>query len=286
MPPVAPPASVSVQAPPPVFSVRSYLGKCLDFGQAANPVSQVVIFDCNGSASQHITVEEVDSQHDVVLHAGSQVLGVNSGPLVATLGGSNTVPTGGSTIVYGLELQARNTLTAITAMGQRNQVFVLDGDSMILASNRNLVVQVQNGQGANGSPVVVAQRNLADSEFWDFNAIDGSSRFPTSGFATATTADELSSLVSTASRASDSTGCSHVATCSRGRSGRYQRTLDRRSLEESDPDFPFCQSVYPSQMWTPSSPNSPCSWLTRRDSIRKEASAKPRKLMVDSQGRD
>src|SRR5690348_13785656 len=115
--PVIPP--VAVQAPPsPVFTVRSYLGKCLDFGQPPNPVSHVVIFDCNGSASQRITVEEVDSHHDVVLHAGNLVLGVNTGPMVATLGGSSTVSTVGSALVYGLELQARNPVTAVAVMGQ------------------------------------------------------------------------------------------------------------------------------------------------------------------------
>src|SRR5262249_18268905 len=73
----------------------------------------------------------------------------------------------------------------------RNQVFALDGDSILLASNRNLVAQALNNRGANGTPVGVAPRNLADAEFWDFAAVDGSGRDPTSGFIRASTVSAL-----------------------------------------------------------------------------------------------
>ncbi|MEO8347976.1 MAG: hypothetical protein ABI610_03610, partial [Acidobacteriota bacterium] len=75
-----------------------------------------------------------------------------------------------------------------------NQTFVADGDSIIVAADRdpgperNLTVsnvrvaKVQNARGANGSPIVVGLRQLTDSEFWEFHAIDGSGRDPTTGF--------------------------------------------------------------------------------------------------------
>jgi len=98
---------------------------------------------------------------------------------------------------YPLELQTYNSALSST----KNQIFRLDGDSIIqegglpcLNTNSTapadacpdpppqFVVQVQNARGANWSPLVAGLRNLADSEFWDFNAIDGSHKDPTSGF--------------------------------------------------------------------------------------------------------
>lgn len=61
---------------PPVFYLHSYLGKCLDYGTARPPGTQVYVSDYNYSAEQQILVEEVDAQHDVRLHAGNLVLGV------------------------------------------------------------------------------------------------------------------------------------------------------------------------------------------------------------------
>ena len=72
-------------------------------------------------------------------------------------------------------------------MGERavdNQTFVVDGDSIIMAEDREKpaasttvrVVQVANSRGANGAAIVAAPRNLADSELFTFTAIDGSGR--------------------------------------------------------------------------------------------------------------
>jgi hypothetical protein len=171
--------------PRPIFYVRSYLGKCLDFGPSATGGTQVYVSDCNDSAEQQVLVEEVDAQHDVILHAGGKVLGYRPvlvgsapGPLVATASAAPAPP------VYALELQDRPNPNSpvVSSITSANQIFALDGDSIILVSNRALVVQVQNGLGANGSPLVVASRSLADSEFWDFNQIDGADADPTSGF--------------------------------------------------------------------------------------------------------
>ena len=54
-----------------------------------------------------------------------------------------------------------------------------------------LVVQIQNAHGTNRSPLVAGVRNLADSEFWDFNSIDGSRKYPTRGFVEVATNDQL-----------------------------------------------------------------------------------------------
>src|SRR5262249_4222123 len=62
------------------------------------------------------------------------------------------------------------------------QIFLLDGDSIILAADRNLVIEVQNNRGANGTPLVLGHRDLDDSEFWTFTATDGSAKRPTGGF--------------------------------------------------------------------------------------------------------
>jgi hypothetical protein len=69
-----------------------------------------------------------------------------------------------------------------TYTGSAGQIFALDGDSIILTEDRTLVVEVENNRGANGTPLVLGHRDLADSEFWTFSALDGSNRKPTSGF--------------------------------------------------------------------------------------------------------
>jgi FG-GAP-like repeat len=181
-------ANVTVNISFNFFSVRNYGGKCLDYGAATRARSTTVFLnDC--AAAHPIRVQEINDRHEVILHAGTSVIGIHNPP-VATLGGPPPPPQ----TEFPLELQRYNPILATTA----NQIFSLDGDSIILASTRpcintdggaacdtpppHLVIQVQNARGANGSPLVVGLRNLADSEFWDFNAIDGSDKDPTSGF--------------------------------------------------------------------------------------------------------
>jgi hypothetical protein len=163
------------------FYVRSYVGKCLTYGVslqvtsegAAQPTgsSPVYIYDCNTASRrpigiqpiepilQQVVVAEINERHEVVLRAGNKVIGVTANFLV------EQAP---------LELQDETRLPA--------QVFALDGDSIILAADRNLVVKVKNGRGANLTPLVLGRRDLADSEFWDFNAADGSVIDATRGF--------------------------------------------------------------------------------------------------------
>jgi hypothetical protein len=128
-------------------------------------------------------VQEINSRHEVLLHAGNRVIGIHD-PEVNTGGGNTPAPT----TQFALELQ---TPSNPIDPAFRDQLFALDGDSIILAANHDLVMQVQNNRGATGAPVVVAQRKLADAEFWDFLAVDGVDRDPTSGFMRASSRDTL-----------------------------------------------------------------------------------------------
>lgn len=64
------------------------------------------------------------------------------------------------------------------------QIFDLDGDSIILDSDWDLVVQLKDSLTAAGTPVVLGRRLTNDVEFWDFNSLDNPPRSPTSGFVT------------------------------------------------------------------------------------------------------
>jgi hypothetical protein len=147
------------------FFVRNYSGKCLDVGEDS-PVEggPVFINDCNKSASQRVAIVEVDlnpnGKHEVLLFVGNnKVIGVTGNALFSS------IP---------LEIQDYT--------GSVGQIFALDGDSIILAADRNLVVEVQNGRGVNRTPLVVGYRDLNDAEFWTFTSSDGSNRRPTRGF--------------------------------------------------------------------------------------------------------
>jgi hypothetical protein len=189
------------------FYLRAFAGnlvraKCLDFGASPQMAgSPVFVYDCNDTASQEVVVEEISDRHEVILHAGTKVIGIHN-PQVSTIEGA--APVAAAPAEFTLELQDRASPLRRNSADQR---FALDGDSIILASSRScvhsatsvcppqLVIQVQNARGANRSPLVVGPRNLADSEFWDFKAADGSDKDPTSGFRrVATTADLLSAM--------------------------------------------------------------------------------------------
>jgi hypothetical protein len=188
-------AQITVNISTKFFSVRNYEGKCLDYGTPWQGTGTTVFLnDC--AVAHPIRVEEINDKHEVVLHAGTQVIGIYNP--VQPVGIAPPPPR----TEYALELQTYDPALASTA----NQIFRLDGDSIILEGGLpcrstddtlcpppppQLVVQILNARGANGSPLVAGRRNLADSEFWDFNAIDGSSKDPTSGFVHVATADGL-----------------------------------------------------------------------------------------------
>src|SRR5262245_2574017 len=71
---------VSINSP---FFVRSYGGKCLDFGSGPQVSgSPVFIYSCNGTAAQQVIVQEINDRHEVVLHAGNKVIGVNENRVI------------------------------------------------------------------------------------------------------------------------------------------------------------------------------------------------------------
>jgi hypothetical protein len=169
-------------APPalPGFRFQSYMGRCMDLGGATQGAgTAVVIRDCiTSSASQQFGIEEFRSvlkptgkapappilphDHQVRLHAGSLCVAAN-GPLAS-----------GTPIA--LET------CAITPA----QLFALDGDSILLDANRGLVIQLKDAVTTAGTPLMLGNRLLSDTEFWDATAADGSERMPTSAFTTVT----------------------------------------------------------------------------------------------------
>ncbi len=193
---------------PPVnntFFVHSYGGKCLAYGtpSEAQPPRTVLgtarstrapagdtavfIYDCYGPRSfgdqirtgiipEQVRVEEINERHEVVLHAGDKIIGIKV-PL--TMSSAVRVSNARPTTPGEIPLEV---LDDLRASPQSGYVFALDGDSIILASNRDLVVKVQNNRGANRTPLVLGKRELADAEFWTFVATDGSGMKPTSGF--------------------------------------------------------------------------------------------------------
>jgi hypothetical protein len=120
---------------------------------------------------QRITVEEINNRHEVMLRAGDRYLGVPSD-------------------FDGAPVQLQS------GTGGREQIFALDGDSIMLAANRGMVLEARSAKGAVGTPIVLGRRDLDDSEFWDFSAVDGSQKSPTNGFVSVSNAQEFGVVLS------------------------------------------------------------------------------------------
>jgi hypothetical protein len=172
-------------SPPPSFVVYSHQGRhrCLDYTPEVAG-SPIFINDC--TVAHQIVVQEINEQHDVILHAGTKMIGVkmpnqNTFSTGAAAGPAPISPAG-TTTEYPLELQNQLTPAQQILPSSVNQRFALDGDSIIFASNRTMVAKVENARGAIRTPIVLGDRHLADNEFWDFLASDGIDRDPTSGF--------------------------------------------------------------------------------------------------------
>lgn len=194
-------------------------GKCLDYGVSPSGAT-VFLNDCSQAHPirvVEITPSRVGSRgialnHEVMLFAGKSVIGIHNPRIIPPINPGTSPSSAAPATEYALELQYPfNTITGGLVSDPTNQIFRLDGDSIILEGSSvdpvtgavvpgpcintvatfpplcpdpqpQLVIQVQNARGANGSPLVAAVRNLADNEFWDFNAIDGSGKYPTQGF--------------------------------------------------------------------------------------------------------
>ena len=187
-------------------------------GAAQEDGANVFLNDC---ANAHpIVVEELQNgRHEVILHAGRQVIGIPRTIVIAPVASRNSDPSAMRASIapalYASQPQLQ-LLNPVLAGSMVDDVFALDGDSIILESSRpcvtdstndgptlrnwtlcshppptQLVVQVQNARGANGTPLVLGPRNLADPEFWDFLATDGSNADPTTGFVTVSNKTDL-----------------------------------------------------------------------------------------------
>ncbi|MGA9639790.1 MAG: VCBS repeat-containing protein [Terriglobales bacterium] len=157
--------------------MKSYQGqnRCLDYTPEVEG-SPIIINDC--AKAHPVVVEELaDGKHTVVLHAGTKIIGVEEGPVVAAATAVSREAAAASE--KPLQLLGLSTRPGAVSIGS---YFTLDGDSIIFSGNRNLVVKVQNARGAAGSPVVLGGRQLSDNEFWDFTPTAGSALDPTSGF--------------------------------------------------------------------------------------------------------
>lgn len=177
-------------------------GKCLDYldDVAGAPI---VLNDC--SRAHAFTVEELPVVrvvggvetplvNHVRLRAGDKIVGARGAFLPSRNGGVRASPLQ-SLADAPLVLQdasARRIDGRLGGSSLREQEFILDGDSIMLAANRDLVAKVANGRGKVGTPIVLGPRQLAQAELWEFRATDGSGADPTTrGFVNVATLDEL-----------------------------------------------------------------------------------------------
>ncbi len=161
------------------FAFKSFMGRCLDFGPPPQTIgAPVFIYDCNGTIAQQVAVQELRNSgaHQIQLHAG---------PLCIAVNGSSPFE------------NAALTLQACQSKDPR-QIFVWDGDSLLLDANLDLSVQLRDGVTKSRTPLVLAQRTTSDTELWDAVAADGAQTKPTSGFVSVATPAALGQALSTA----------------------------------------------------------------------------------------
>ncbi len=174
----------------PNFEIRNYMGRCMSFSTSRlHPdFPPVYITDCDHSSGQQIGIEELPRGEVVSSEAKPVVNGItpqypNEPHEVRLHAGSMCIDP--VTVTDGLRLELR------ACRMSNSQFFVLDGDSIIAATNRDLVVQLSESVTKVGTAAVLGHRQLSDVEFWDLTASDNSGRKPTSGFFTASQASDL-----------------------------------------------------------------------------------------------
>jgi hypothetical protein len=157
----------SAAARSPLFTIKSYMGRCLNVTPHMTPPAALSIADCDGSVNQQFSIKELDSMHHVQVHGAGACIGAQA----ATDGAAVTLQPCSSSA--------------------ETQIFDLDGDSILLDSNPDLVVQLKNSVTRAGTPVVLGRRLLSDVEFWDIISLDVPPRSPTSGFVTVESGSSL-----------------------------------------------------------------------------------------------
>ena len=100
----------------PIFAIKSYLGRCL---ATLAPATTLIIADCDNAADQAFGVEELDPDHRVRLHLAEQCVGAQAMAADAAV-----------------RLEPCSDAPA--------EIFALDGDSIILDANPELVVRLSN----------------------------------------------------------------------------------------------------------------------------------------------
>ena len=151
------------------FYVHDLGHRCVDFGGRAfwKLGSPVYIFGCNGTDAQRVRVKEIDAQsHDVELRVESLFcIGVRGGQVVLN---------------QALELQTCN--------GSPAQRFALDGDTILMGSQasgrvaREFAIEPSRRRTPDRTPLVVADRDVSDAQYFRLDAVDHSGAGPTSGF--------------------------------------------------------------------------------------------------------
>ena len=151
--------------------------RCIDFGGEAwwAPGAPVIIYGCNGSVAQQVRIKEIDSaSHDVELRVQNRFcLGVRGG-----------------VVVPGQPMEIQN------CNGSPAQRFAIDGDALLVGAQtsgrvtREYVLEPDGGRTVARTPLV-GVRQLVDSEYFRFQAVDGSGSRPTSGFIGVTTEAQL-----------------------------------------------------------------------------------------------
>lgn len=185
-------AAVTCSAPgmsgcvdPGEFLIKAYgghLDKCVDYAPGVAG-GGLFLNDCASSHAfrverleERVALDGCTRKYEIRLYAGDLV--VTPGFLGLTLQAQ-----GGKRAPYGRGGRFGDEID------NRSDAFVLDGDSIILAADRDQglnseedvvrVIQVENSRGANRSPIVLAPRQLTDNEFFQFEAVDGTGREPT-----------------------------------------------------------------------------------------------------------
>ena len=153
--------------------------RCVDFGPrgAWHLGAPVFIFGCNGTEAQRVRVKEIDNKsHDVELRVSDFCIGVKGGQVA---------------VGQPLELQTCNLSPA--------QCFALDGDSILMGSQasgrvtREFAIEPDRKHTPNRTPLVVADREVSDADYFRYEAADHSGKAPTNGFARVSNEAELDS---------------------------------------------------------------------------------------------